>query len=537
MLSYYCRAINISVDSIFSARTTKKIEFKRHLHKYLTPTKITSKMTHICDNSCKYVIIKLHHEIYSLLPMCGPLDGSKLLAIHRLSQMYKMMRYRRKITGYQFYNPCHETSQCASFMKKITKEFTFGSDGSDSNESENDDSENDESENDDSEEEFRNDIEEVFGRSSDDEEEINVEGNIGENNGEPVGTLCVPIEAPVTPAVPIEAPVIPFISTVTQIPTTIPYNITIFTPHVCNEDCNFFTFRVPSQLDNEIKDDLPEMFEPIFPLVVAADQILGEKLRSFTYRSMINPHYTKYNCPSKLVLNNEAIRIKTFSEDLVNGKIEIINSNQIVISDTHITIGFSYPLKQEFDFEFDSKNSEGFTRLELIQLICNQYHQIYQTESDTATKHQYKYQTECTECKREKLQPVSTTINSTVDICSICHESLTSEIGKLPCNHNFHMICIQKWLKRDTDRKCPMCMHKCIKIESCEKSNCQSGQLTVEYTDIVPNYEHRMVMGGLMNRSSSDGTYGISAHDLGDLRIEELKYDPVRKRVMMFIGS
>lgn len=43
-------------------------------------------------------------------------------------------------------------------------------------------------------------------------------------------------------------------------------------------------------------------------------------------------------------------------------------------------------------------------------------------------------------------------------LCPICHEEDTIVRHTLPCNHTFHLHCIDKWLSKK--RTCPICRYK-----------------------------------------------------------------------------
>lgn len=58
--------------------------------------------------------------------------------------------------------------------------------------------------------------------------------------------------------------------------------------------------------------------------------------------------------------------------------------------------------------------------------------------------------------------------------CSICLESYqpTKYVRKLPCNHKYHKVCIDKWFK-SSSFSCPVC-RKDFNVEE-EKENCDNS--------------------------------------------------------------
>lgn len=44
------------------------------------------------------------------------------------------------------------------------------------------------------------------------------------------------------------------------------------------------------------------------------------------------------------------------------------------------------------------------------------------------------------------------------EACSICHEGMTCEVVRLPCQHRFHGACVKKWLMQH--QRCPLCNHQ-----------------------------------------------------------------------------
>lgn len=76
------------------------------------------------------------------------------------------------------------------------------------------------------------------------------------------------------------------------------------------------------------------------------------------------------------------IYISSYNPDKWNETTEnTLNPDEIVISDTDITIVYDYPLSKEFKFTYYSES--GFSRKQLIELIVNEYKNIYKEEEDT----------------------------------------------------------------------------------------------------------------------------------------------------------
>lgn len=477
-------------------------------------------LPHICDHTCKIITLKLHKFIYELIPMCGKLDGDMLLAIYQLSQVYQNIT-PEKISEYRFLNPLHGTSKCQEFMTNVMEKLTFGEvdDTPRGDEDENTGMDN---------ASIQTVLDQLFNRISE----------VAESDTETAETAeAVSVVEP-TESTENENASLDKSEDTRKNFRLIPIN----TLHSCSDDdasCSEYWFRVPIGLTKKQSNMLSDVLIDVFELAVATNSVLGEFLVPCTFIRISNPFHSKYNCPKKLLIEDKIIFIESFKDKYANGKENILNPEEIVIPDNHITIPFSYPLKDTFEFQFDSVDPSGFTRIELINLICDQYHKIYEIENQTATKHNYSYQVECKECKITNIDPeVYDSHIGTTDICSICHENFVKDTLKLPCNHLFHDKCINKWLERDDkERKCPMCFKKCIHIKHCGKNNCVDGVVTIEYVDIVPSIDHRRANRGLLNRSSSDGTYGIAGHDIGDLCIEQMTYYPDKKQLTMFIGS
>lgn len=62
---------------------------------------------------------------------------------------------------------------------------------------------------------------------------------------------------------------------------------------------------------------------------------------------------------------------------------QLIDKDELVISDNKVILIIDYPLTKEARFELTSNN--GFTREQLVKQISEKYHQVYQEEETTAT--------------------------------------------------------------------------------------------------------------------------------------------------------
>ena len=69
----------------------------------------------------------------------------------------------------------------------------------------------------------------------------------------------------------------------------------------------------------------------------------------------------------------------------LESKYEWEKMDEIVIPYPKVSIEFDYPLKSKFRFEFQSDVSEGFTRKNIVDIICKKYQEIYDEENASLT--------------------------------------------------------------------------------------------------------------------------------------------------------
>jgi len=226
-----------------------------------------------------------------------------------------------------------------------------------------------------------------------------------------------------------------------------------------------------------------------------------------------------------------------------------INPDEIVIKDETFKIAYTYPLKDTFIFTYYSKG--GFTRKQVVDAIVSTYRKIYQEEEETAETIEINYQGRCRNCQEEHLSQAETMIFSEYQQkhpqgeelpplnCLIClgvyqpNESVTT----LNCSdqHHFHTTCIETWIKKS--KTCPICRAEPETQFEKPCGKCQEGTVEFQFSGKVLPIELRMAAGGLLNRRATNGMYGIWGHDIRDLVIERLTYDPDQKILDMFIGS
>jgi len=167
---------------------------------------------------------------------------------------------------------------------------------------------------------------------------------------------------------------------------------------------------------------------------------------------------------------------------------------------------------------------------------------IYRVEEETSSNQHYTFQTKCNNCNFETSKIIQfemtdeTTeiVNSSESECSICLSKFKKNeiISKLICSHYYHKKCIDNWFNIGTNKMCPLCRNNNEIIIPC--GNCNNGVLQTEFIGKVLPIDLRK---GLLNRHKTDGVYGIWGHDIDDLVIEKLLYDPASKTINMFIGS
>lgn len=283
------------------------------------------------------------------------------------------------------------------------------------------------------------------------------------------------------------------------------YEITLNKIHICDEDCafNIETITVPVK-------SMPGCF-------------------SLKQTKSDNPTYINGKC-SESGTEEEIgyLHIASFDKTKNN----IANPDEIVITDNRYTICFDYPLNGKYDFTFDKPN--GFTRLDVVNNIVDTYKYIYQKEEETASDLTLNFESKCNGCGTMIVEKSAYVINEEDTNCVICLEAMPKNtVGcKLVCNHIYHKDCIATWLEKHL--RCPLCNETKLGVAETKCNKCENGVITKTFIGKVVPVEMR---GSFMNRHETDGIYGIWGHDIGDLGIERLTYNPNNKSLSMSIGS
>ena len=59
-----------------------------------------------------------------------------------------------------------------------------------------------------------------------------------------------------------------------------------------------------------------------------------------------------------------------------------LDPEEIIVPHQDITVVYDYPLEREFEFTHHTDNPNGFTRIELCQVVMDQYKKIYEEEEE-----------------------------------------------------------------------------------------------------------------------------------------------------------
>ena len=128
---------------------------------------------------------------------------------------------------------------------------------------------------------------------------------------------------------------------------------------------------------------------PVLYFAVGCD-LIGEESPSKNPQNI--KHENRYEIPIEV---NATLEEKTDFEDEIipwisieNPEPEIArlrNANEVVLKKSVAILVIDYPLNDSFGFELKASSSSGFTRAGLVRTISKIYHEIYNTEEETAT--------------------------------------------------------------------------------------------------------------------------------------------------------
>jgi len=237
-------------------------------------------------------------------------------------------------------------------------------------------------------------------------------------------------------------------------------------------------------LDSHQEEKLPQKEE--YEIFLPTQHRCGQRCQYayiFGFPCGKNPQFVDGKCDKEGQVNEHSSPqvLDCLDEHIwahLDEKGEFLKHDETVITDEDIKIQFTYPLSQAFDFDFHSDG--GFTRKQLTELIAKTYQKIYEEEENTANEYEYQY----------------------------------------------------KPKQKDTDED-----EKAHPVSENEDESCDDQKETSTFVGKVIPVEIRAQMGRLLNRNETDGKYGIWGHDIGDLWLEGIYYNPQTKTVTLSIGS
>lgn len=232
----------------------------------------------------------------------------------------------------------------------------------------------------------------------------------------------------------------------------------------------------------------------------------------------LNPTYVNNRCNLYGLIEKSTVAL--FRYDKNNPQCEagpMIDPDEVVITDTMFTINIDFPLS--FALSIEIHCSSHFTRSDIIYLVKMLYKFIYEEEERTATPQVYRLNKICSHCNLNNIDEHSEQVTNSDD-CSICYSPLEEDAVKLRCTHMFHKSCITEWIK--TSATCPICRSN---IYIC--TNCNGTRMIFYYyVGVVVPFEQR---GGIINRNSSNGIFGIHSYDFESLSLTNMTYDRKNK--------
>lgn len=241
-----------------------------------------------------------------------------------------------------------------------------------------------------------------------------------------------------------------------------------------------------------------------------------------------NPEYKNGKCPKFNKIDIGMLNLASFSYKHPHGIFgPLYNPNEVVIPDQKIWVEINYPILNPISVSMDFSHP-NITRLELLYAISIIYRSIYLLEEVTSPPIQYTIIRDCDNCFDKTAYDYVIMIHpkereeKKEDQCIICYQNYTDKVVKLPCNHNFHDICIKKWL---TDHNtCPLCRTNVLNCHDCDGKRC----VIEDHESVVIPIEHR---GNILNRNTTFGFFGIYGYDFDDLCLQEMKYDRINKKL------
>jgi hypothetical protein len=246
-----------------------------------------------------------------------------------------------------------------------------------------------------------------------------------------------------------------------------------------------------------------------------------------------NPNYIENKCENYNNLERTFIRMKS------NGDKNLYEPNMCVIPDSIFKIYLFYPLSRPFMATINKNDNNGYTLLELVNIVKTLYSIVYEEEEKTATPQTYKLKKKCLVCKNKVVYDyvkLYTKVNELEEDCSICYNNYIQDdkVTELSCSHCFHNKCIFNWFNSAeltrSKLTCPLCRMKIIKCDDCGGT----GFIEYDYSGVVIPLEQR---GNIINRNTTNGFFGIFGFDIDDLYLSSMRYDRVKKTLTLGVGA